>query len=366
MTTRVLLCIPNLGSGGAERQVRLLAPLLGDRGIRLSLFSRLAGADVAALTAAGIPCFPIECRGNHNPFMAMEMARAAKASEAQIIHTWLTQMDIVGGAIALATRRRWILSERASADAYGGRPKDRLRAWLGQFADVVVANSLAGLEVWPRHPGRIMIRNGVDHEAILNASARTLDAGTGNSGRTIIVSVARLTRTKRIDRMLHALSRLRSEIPDVLLVLVGEGPEEQVLQALAAELGVAEQVRFAGFQPDAWSWIKSGSVFLSTSQVEGQPNAVLEAAVAGTPQVLSDISMHREAVGDGGALFVDPDDPEALTSAIVSLVRNSELAGSVASAARDAARGLSPGQAADLYAQVYRRTARGAPGALLR
>ncbi|MEA3030185.1 MAG: hypothetical protein QOG13_1510 [Sphingomonadales bacterium] len=354
MTTRVLLCIPNLGSGGAERQVRLLAPLLVDRGIRLSLFSRLAGADVAALTAAGIACFPIRSRGNHNPLLAVELARAAKAAEAQIIHTWLTQMDIIGGAIALATRRRWILSERSSAGAYGGRAKDRLRAWLGQFADVVAANSLAGLDVWPRHPGRIVIQNGVDHEAIRTASLAPWDAGTVNSGRTIIVSVARLAGQKRIDRMLHALARIRTDIADVLLVLVGEGPEERALKALADELGVADHVRFAGFQADAWSWIKSGSVFLSTSRFEGQPNAVLEAAAAGTPQVLSDIGMHRHAVGDGGAIFVDPDDQDALASAVVSLVRNAKLARAVASAAREAVLGLSVEQAADNYARVYR------------
>jgi glycosyltransferase involved in cell wall biosynthesis len=359
--TRVLICIPTLGSGGAERQIRLLAPQLVSRGIQVSLFSRLARADVEALTASGVACHPIRSVGNHNPLLALEIVRAAKAAEAQIIHTWLTQMDILGGVIALATRRRWILSERNSMGAYSDRAKDRLRAWLGRFADAVVANSISGLDVWPHHPSRIMIRNGVDHEAIQHAPLKALDGRAGDSGRTIIVSVARLAKEKRIDKMLHALSRLRLEIADVLLVLVGEGPEERALKALAAELGVDDHVLFAGFQPDAWSWIKSGSVFLSSSLFEGQSNAVLEAAAAGTPQVLSDIGMHRNAVGDGGAVFIDPDDPEALASAVVSLVRNSEMARSVASVARNAVLGLSVERAADLYAQLYRRVASGGP-----
>lgn len=360
--TRVLICIPNLGSGGAERQVRLLAPRLVNRGIRISLFSRLSGAEVASLNRSGVTCFPIRSPGNHNPQLGFEMARAVQAARAEIVHTWLTQMDIIGGAVALAMRRRWILSERNSAAAYGGRGKDRLRAWLGRFADIVVANSASGLDLWSRHPCPVMIRNGVDHRAIRDAPLESLAGTETGSGRTIIVSVARLARNKRIDRLVRALSRLRLEMKDVLLVIVGEGPEEAALKALALELGVADQILFAGFRPDAWSWIRTGSVAVSISLFEGEANAVLEAAAAGTPQVLSDIRMHRDAVGDGGAMFVDPEDPEALASAILSLVRNETMAQSIASTAQAAVEPLSVERAADLYAEIYRQAAAGTPG----
>jgi glycosyltransferase involved in cell wall biosynthesis len=357
----VLICIPTLGSGGAERQVRLLAPRLVARGIGISLFSRLVPADAATLTAAGVACFPIAAAGNHNPLLAIELARAARTSGARIIHTWLTQMDVLGGAVALATRRRWILSERNSRAAYGGGAKDKARAWLGRHADVVVANSVSGLAVWPDHACGIVIDNGIDLEGIRNAPVTVADGGIGIAERTVIVSVARLAPGKRIDRLLHAISRLRRDIPDILLVLIGEGPEERALKRLAAELGIEGQVLFAGFRPDVWSWIKAGRVFVSASRFEGQPNAVLEAGVAGTPQVLSDIDMHRAAVGDGGALFVDPEDADALASAVLSLVGDPRLGARIAAAARDALRDFSAERAADLYACLYRRAATGTP-----
>lgn len=358
---RILLCIPTLGSGGAERQVRLLAPRLVERGIRISLFSRLAPVDVETLTASGVACFPIAAAGNHNPLLAIELARAARTSGARIIHTWLTQMDVLGGAVALATRRRWILSERNSRAAYGGGAKDKARAWLGQYADAVVANSVSGLAVWPDHAGGIVIDNGIDLEGIRNAPTTVADGGAGLGDRTVIVSVARLVPSKRIDRLLHALPRLRRDIPDILLVLIGEGPEERALKRLAAELGIEGQVLFAGFRPDVWSWIKAGRVFLSASLFEGQPNAVLEAGVAGTPQVLSDIDMHRAAVGDDGAVFVDAEDADALAAAVLSLVRTPELGARIAAAAGNALRDFSAERAADLYACLYRRAASGAP-----
>ncbi|HEV2816388.1 MAG TPA: glycosyltransferase [Allosphingosinicella sp.] len=357
--TRILLCIPSLVGGGAERQVRLLAPRLVERGLKVSLFSRFVGDDAARLTAAGIACFPIAAAGNHDPRLVAELARAARAARAEVIHTWLTQMDVIGGAVALATRRRWVLSERSSPAGYGGRAKDRARAWLGRFADIVVANSAAGLAVWPDHPRRAIIANGVDFEAIDAAPA--MPPERAGAGRPLLVAVARLVPLKRIDAVLRAVARLRPDHPQLLLAIIGEGPQAGALKALAGELGIEGNVLFAGFREDGWSWLKAASAFVSASRFEGQPNAVLEAAAAGTPQVLSDIAMHRDAVGDGGALFVDPDDPDALAAAVAALIERPALARDVAAAARSAVLPLAAGRAADLYAGLYRDAACGWP-----
>jgi len=352
---RILLCIPSLRGGGAERQLCQLAPRLVECGLGVALFSRFAGEEAESLTAQGISCFPIAAAGNHDPRLVAELARAARRARAQVIHTWLTQMDVIGGAVALATRRAWVLSERCSPEAYGGRAKDRARAWLGRFADVVVANSEAGLAAWPGHPRRTVIANGVDFEAVRDAPAAVA------AGRPLIVTAARLAPQKRIEAVLRALPRLRRDFPGLLLAILGDGPEAAALKALAAELGVEGNVFFAGFRADSLAWITSASVFVSASRFEGQPNAVLEAAEAGTPQVLSDIPMHREAVGDGGALFVDPGDAEALAAAVAALLDQPERARAMAASARSAVLHLSIGRAADLYAGLYRRAASGCP-----
>lgn len=356
---RILLCIPTLLTGGAERQVRQLAPLLVQRGIALSLFGRLAPADVAVLGAAGVTCFPIRARGNHNPLLMLELARAARASRTQVIHSWLTQMDILGGLVALTTGRRWLLSERSGPVSYTGRPKDRLRAQLGRFADAIVANSPSGLAAWPGHPRRLLIANGVDHDGI-RAAPRLPDDGPAPAGRTIIVTVARLVAQKRTDRLLRALASLRETRPDVLLMLVGEGPEKERLQALARDLNLTGHVLFAGLRPDAWSWLRSAQLFVSASQDEGHPNAVLEAASAGIPMALSDIPAHRDAAGEG-ALYVDADDPAALAGALLSLVEDRALAQSLVATARDRVAPLTMDRAAALYADLYRKAAAGEP-----
>lgn len=354
---RILMCIPSLRGGGAERQLRLLAPRLAERGLQIGLFSRLTADEEASLTAEGVRCFPIAAGGNHDPRLVLELARAARQFDARIIHSWLTQMDVIGGAVALATGRKWLLSERCSPAEYGGRAKDRARASLGRFADLVVANSAAGLSVWPGHPRRTVIANGLDLDAIRN----TPPALAVEAGRPLVVTAARLVPRKGIDTVLRAAARVRRDIPGLHLAILGEGPEERALKGLAAELDMEAGTFFAGFRTDVWAWLKSASVFVSPSRFEGHPNSVLEAAAAGTPQVLSDIAMHRDAVGDGGALFADPGDTEALAAAIASLIARPALARSVASSARSAVAHLSVGRAADLYAGLYRRASSGWP-----
>lgn len=355
---RVLLCIPNLRTGGAERQVRLLAPLLVQRGIALSLFGRLDSADVAAMEAAGVACFPIRANGNHNPMLLLELARAARKADAKVIHSWLTQMDILGGTVALATGRRWLLSERSSALAYSGRTKDRLRARLGRRADAVVANSAGGLAAWPGHPCPLLIANGVDHEGIRAVPPVVLDEVCAQGSGPVFLSAARLAAQKRLDRLLRAMALLRLELPEARLILVGEGPEEEALKALVRELGLDRHVTFAGLQPEAWSWIKAAQIFVSASAEEGHPNAVLEAAAAGIPMVLSDIPAHRDAAGDG-ALYVDADDPAALAGALLSLAGDTALAQSLAARAQDRVAPLTIDRAADRYAELYRQAAAG-------
>jgi glycosyltransferase involved in cell wall biosynthesis len=350
---RVLLCIPTLRDGGAERQVRLLAGRLVGRGVRLSLFARLSAGEVALMTKAGVRCFPIRARGNHSPLLPLEMIRAVLGAEAEIVHTFLPQMDVLGGAAALLMRKTWLLSERSSPQAYATGRKNRFRGWLGRRADAVVANSVAGLEVWPAHGARHVIANGLDLEAIERAPTDLSGGRDVLSGRTVVISIARLSPEKRLERLIAAAGRIRREVPDLLLVLVGSGPQD-ALRDLAARLGLQDHVHFAGYRTDIWSWLKRASAFASTSSFEGQPNAVLEAAAAGIPQILSDIPMHRDAVGNDGALFVDPEDEAQFAAAILAHLKDRDSAARIAAVAQARVAELSIDGAADRFAGLYR------------
>jgi glycosyltransferase involved in cell wall biosynthesis len=107
-----------------------------------------------------------------------------------------------------------------------------------------------------------------------------------------IVQAARLVPKKGLRTALRAFAAFARTHPRATFVIAGEGPQEQELRALAAELGVAGQVNFAGFldQPALRKLFAESDIFLHPSEtaggdVEGVPNALLEAMATGLPVV---------------------------------------------------------------------------------
>jgi glycosyltransferase involved in cell wall biosynthesis len=151
----------------------------------------------------------------------------------------------------------------------------------------------------------------------------------------VIGSLGRLDRQKGFDVLIRALAKL----PEGRIVLVGDGPQRAELVALATELGLAERVEVVGWQVDARSWLASFDVFALPSRFEGFPLSIVEAMLAGTPVVASDIASIPEAVVHGHTgLLVDPDDADGLAAALRELLYDAERRRTLASAARRHAR----------------------------
>jgi glycosyltransferase involved in cell wall biosynthesis len=118
----------------------------------------------------------------------------------------------------------------------------------------------------------------------------------------IVGSLGRLTDQKGYDALVRALPAL----PDATLVLVGDGPERPALEALAAELGVADRLHVTGWTDDARRHLPAFDVFALPSRWEGMPLVILEAMHAGLPVVASDVGSVAESVRDGETGYVAP------------------------------------------------------------
>jgi len=353
----VLHCIPTLSGGGAERQLRQLVPLLIQRGIRVAVFSRFAPGDEEAMAAAGAICLPISAHGNHNPRFALELLMAVRNLRPQIVQSWLPQMDILCGLVGRFTGAKWVLSERASPRAYPRTPKHLARRFLGARADLVIANSPSGLHVWGDQP-KTVVPNGIDLDGFARIAADEHAGAPALAGRTVIISIARLTGQKRVDVLIDAMKEVAEAVPNALLLLLGEGPDRKRLMAQVCRQGLGGHVSFAGFQPAAISWLKSADIFASASEYEGHPNSVIEAATAGVPMVLTEIPEHRDSVG-AGACYAAAGDASGFASAIVRLIGSDELRRSLAAKARQQVSALPVAGVADRYARLYRELVQG-------
>lgn len=131
----------------------------------------------------------------------------------------------------------------------------------------------------------------------------------------VIGTLARVTRQKGIDILLHAVAQLER---DVHTVVVGpDEPDAPALHRLAADLGVDERVHFLGFRSDAAELLAEFDVFCLPARWEGFGLVLLEAGLAAVPIVASDIGPINEIVssGDGGWL-VAPERSDLLAEAL--------------------------------------------------
>lgn len=121
----------------------------------------------------------------------------------------------------------------------------------------------------------------------------------------LMVYVAELSRRKNQTRLLLALSRLRSAMPDFRLLLVGDGVMEPQLRQAIGELKLDRQVELLGYQHNTSDFLSMSDLGISVSRQEGLPLNVLEYQAQGLPVLLSDIRGHRDILHrpEQGELF---------------------------------------------------------------
>ena len=102
----------------------------------------------------------------------------------------------------------------------------------------------------------------------------------------VILSIARLTRQKRLDRLIRAFALVRTE--GARLLILGDGEDREQLTELAKQLGVAERISMPGYLPDVTLALHEADLFVLTSDYEGLPAAVIEAMAANCPVLSSD------------------------------------------------------------------------------
>jgi L-malate glycosyltransferase len=159
----------------------------------------------------------------------------------------------------------------------------------------------------------IHMPNGVDVDRLVNTER---DAGLRQElcgdARLVGVFVGRLAPEKGHETLLACWARAFASHSDVKLVLVGDGSRREALHKLAAELGIANQIVFAGHSDNVARYLAIADFALLTSLAEGLSNSLLEYMACGLPVVGSRVSGTEDFVtpGETGWLFAPGDESE--------------------------------------------------------
>ena len=360
---RILHLIPSLAGGGAERQIAYLASGQRERGCEVHVGIFRDGINRERLERAGAVIHEILSTGNYDPRLVLRTMRLIRNVRPAIVQTWLTQMDVIGGAASIVTRTPWVISERSSAANYPRNAKHRLRRFLGRFAAAIVANSEGGFSFWGDMPGpaRFVVPNALPLEEIATAPRDASDFG----GSRVILFAGRLDVEKNLSNLVAALSDVLSQ-RDAIALLCGAGPKEDDVRRQIEQTGCADRIRLLGYSDRVWSLMKRADLLVAASWWEGHPNVVIEGAAAGCPLVLSDIPAHRECLGEDAALYAPPADAKALADAILRTLDDPAAARARAERARSIAATWSVERAATGYLHVYEQIERGGASASAR
>lgn len=264
-----------------------------------------------------------------------KLVRLVRRIKPHVVHTHTAKAGFLGRQAALAVRPRPALVHTYHGhvlEGYFGAVKSRLylemeRA-LARVSDCLIGVSqatvddLVRLGVAPPSKFRVLPL-GLDLDGLaglpgeLRAASRE-ELGVGEE-EILLVFVGRIVPIKRLDLLLRALARARGADPRLRLAVVGDGGERPRLERQAAELGIADDVLFLGYRRELRGLFAAADLAVLSSDNEGTPVSLIEAAAAGLPAVATDVGGVREVVSEETGILVPPDDAAALAAAIVEM-----------------------------------------------
>jgi glycosyltransferase involved in cell wall biosynthesis len=316
---RVLHLILMLGETNGQYNEHCL-PLIGERDLSISTYfvPRLTPPPEITLFAGD---------GTLRGFFR-SLGRALDADDYDVIHAHAPQSGVLLLLAVLARRRSHglrrslVYTVQDSFYDYRLRDKALMVVPLATFHRVIFCSGSA-YESLPRALKRLVrdrwrvVQNGADIDRVDRAIAA---APVGREdGRFTVLSVGRLDVVKDPFVMLDAFARSVDRDDDGRLIFIGGGRLATELEARISPSGLRDRVTLRGLIPreEVFVACAEADVFVSTSNGEGLPVAVLEAMAAGCPVILSDIPPHRELAEDAAFIpFVQPGDVEGFAREI--------------------------------------------------
>ncbi|HEY4098731.1 MAG TPA: glycosyltransferase [Baekduia sp.] len=339
---RVLRVIARLNVGGPAHHVTILSERLDPGRYRSVLLigatgpgedtlepaSRARGIDVRRVPGFGPVPRPLD-----DLRALVAIARHVRRFRPDVVHTHTAKAGMLGrvaARVALGRRPvvvhtyhghvlRGYFGPRTEA-VYRGieRALARLSTRLIGVSDATVSE-LVALGVAPR-ARFTAVPVGLELEPFLAVEPATggLRDELGAGPETLVATfVGRLVAIKRVELLIAAVQRAREAGADVRLAIAGDGELRAELEARAAPLGGA--VRFLGFRDDIAALAAGTDVAVLSSDNEGTPVALIEAAAAGVPAIATDVGGVADIVLDGTTgWLVAPGDPAALAGALVA------------------------------------------------
>jgi glycosyltransferase involved in cell wall biosynthesis len=351
---RVLRVIDRLNVGGPALQASVLSQGLDPARFDQRLLAGAVGpseGDYVSLRSPELSLEPVPGLGRtphiwHDAEALARIARIIRAFRPHIVHTHKAKAGVLGrlaawsqrvpatvhtfhghllhGYFSPTTTRAVVTAERALA-----RPTTRLVAVGARVRDELVQAGIGRREQYRVVAPGISLRAVPDRASARRTLGLAIDP-------PMVTFVGRLTGVKRPERFVAMATEVARSHPNAMFAIAGDGELAADVRVRARPLG--RRVAFLGWQGDVESVYAASDVVVLTSDNEGMPVSLIEAAVAGTPAVTTDVGSASEVVVDGVTGFVTGPDVGDLARAVGALLSGDQLRRTMGAAAAARAR----------------------------
>lgn len=358
---RIAIFLSTSGHSGVDRAMRHLIPALAGRGYQVDLLKvRRHGPDLRVLpdgvrvidtgTSTTYGALPALVRYLRRERPAVLLADKDRVNRTALLARWLagcvrcTHLVLSSGTtISVDLAHRGVVERFVQRLSMG---------WLYRFADQVivtceaVADDMSAYTGLPRAKIAAIASPVVPASLFDAAPPRPQHPWFDTGAAPIVLGVGELSARKDFATLLRAFALLRAE-REAHLIIVGKGSERDALQALAHQLGIADDLWMPGFRDDVYSFMAHASVFAMTSRWEGLGFVLIEALACGTPSVAADCPSGPAEVLDRGRVgaLVPVGDAPALARGLTRMLDSPPPA----AVCRDAARRYEIEAATDDY-----------------
>jgi glycosyltransferase involved in cell wall biosynthesis len=300
---------------GAALSLRTLALAQRVAGHHVEFLGFQGKPFVGQMRDLGFPVAEVRVRAKVDPFAILRMARIMRERRIDVVHTHLSTSSVNGTLAARLAKIPSVATVHGMSGKMSFVAATRLIAVSDQVKSHLMQQGMPANRI-------DVVYNGLETGDVdVNADEVRTRLGLLDVG-PILGTVSRVTAMKGIDTAIRTVAHLRPTFPNLRYLVVGDGDAQESCQTLAAELGVAENVIFYGYQKDVFAYLSAMDLFLFPSRKEAMGIALVEAMAVGLPTVATRVGGIPEVITPNVGLLRASEDDEGLAEACRTLLND--------------------------------------------
>ena len=366
---KIVFGIPALDYSGAPKMMSWVANRMAERGHDVKIVSYFSD-ECAVKLEAGVEFYPLGLKRSgsrlvRNTFgMVQALCKLDKYVKSQKTDVFVTFLDSVGMSyLPIAERRCFaVASERADPYSYRSGTRKMRISLIGAANKVIFQTD--GARDYFKSNNKIYGKSSViPNPVVLKDSVKEFrnNIPDFSSRDNRVVTVGRLSLIqKRQDVLIDAFELVHKKHPELELVIYGDGQDKSKIQDIIDNKGLSDCITLAGKISDVEKTIFNARVFVLSSDLEGIPNALIEAMSVGVPSVSTDCSPGgaRLLINDGENGYIVPRaDAAALANRICELAENKDISEKISNNSIQIAEIFTEEKIADMWEKEILRNA---------